>query len=202
MSVFGYAFAADADKLEEQYTELREAGCVIVRGDIEGVRDERNTLLAFLRPGDTLVTPDIACLADDTADFGSCLEALNTAGANLRAIKQAIDAQARPFEFVAFLLRPPLALPAVEVCEAASDKTPDEIPPMAQCDADTKVDETPAPSEPAQTNPPVSSVDASRDKIRRMLGKGKTVPAIATQLGLGRSTVYRVRKELADSGQL
>lgn len=202
MSIFGYAFAADADELEEQYTELLEAGCVIVRGDLEGVRDERNTLLAFLRPGDTLVTPDITRLADDAADFRSCLEALNTAGANLRAIKQAIDAQARPFEFVAFLLRPPLALPAVEICEAATDKTPDEMPPVAQYEADTKVDEIPAPSQPAQTKTPASSVDASRDKIRRMLGKGKTVPAIATQLGLGKSTVYRVRKELAESGKL
>lgn len=99
MSLIGYARVSTHDQdCSVQEAKLHEAGCSIVRsekasGSSREGRTELATVLAFLRPGDTLVVTRIDRLARSLMDLENIVRELANAGIHLKALEQPIDTQ-------------------------------------------------------------------------------------------------------------
>jgi DNA invertase Pin-like site-specific DNA recombinase len=99
MALYGYARVSSADQdyaLQEQ--ALRAAGCEVIRaekasGTVRAGRTELELLLAFLRPGDTLVVTRVDRLARSIKDLQDIVYTLKARGVTLRATEQPIDTQ-------------------------------------------------------------------------------------------------------------
>ena len=99
MALYGYARVSSADQdyaLQEQ--ALRTAGCEVIRaekasGTVRAGRTELELLLAFLRPGDTLVVTRVDRLARSIKDLQDIVYTLKARGVTLRATEQPIDTQ-------------------------------------------------------------------------------------------------------------
>ena len=97
MSVYGYARVSTVDQdLAIQVQALRDAGCDIIRSEkVSGTsrqgREELNTLLQFLRDGDTLIVTRIDRLARSVADLQDIVRELRNRGVDLKATEQPID---------------------------------------------------------------------------------------------------------------
>ena len=95
--VYGYARVSSADQnLTIQKDALRAAGCGTIRSEkISGTsregRKELDTLLDFLREGDTLVVTRIDRLARSIRDLQNLVHDLRARGVTLRATEQPID---------------------------------------------------------------------------------------------------------------
>jgi DNA invertase Pin-like site-specific DNA recombinase len=96
MAIYGYArVSTDDQNLDVQREALKAAGCEVIReekrsGSIREGRTELETLLAFLRPGDTLVVTRIDRLARSMLDFQMIHADLTKRGINLRSTEQPI----------------------------------------------------------------------------------------------------------------
>ena len=94
---YGYARVSTIDQdLTIQRAALKAAGCTVVReenasGSKQAGRAELETLLAFLRPGDTLVVTRIDRLARSMKDLQDIVHDLKERGVALRATEQPID---------------------------------------------------------------------------------------------------------------
>jgi DNA invertase Pin-like site-specific DNA recombinase len=97
MTRFGYARVSTNDQdLTTQIAALKAAGCDPIRhekrsGTSRADRTELDTLLAFLRKGDTLVVTRIDRLARSVADLQDVVRELKAKGAHLKATEQPID---------------------------------------------------------------------------------------------------------------
>lgn len=97
MATYGYARVSTQDQdLSIQEDVLRKAGCEIVRaekvsGSGRNLRPELETLLEFLRPGDTLVVTRIDRLARSIRDLQNIVHDLRGKDVTLRATEQPID---------------------------------------------------------------------------------------------------------------
>jgi len=97
MTMFGYARVSTNDQdLTTQTAALKAAGCDPIRhekrsGTSRADRTELDTLLAFLRKGDTLVVTRIDRLARSVADLQDVVRELKAKGAHLKATEQPID---------------------------------------------------------------------------------------------------------------
>ncbi len=95
--MYGYARVSTADQdLNIQKDALRKAGCETIReekrsGGTRQGRDELDTLLAFLRAGDTLVVTRIDRLARSIGDLQDIVRLLKANGVSLKATEQPID---------------------------------------------------------------------------------------------------------------
>ncbi|WP_343528649.1 recombinase family protein [Sphingomonas sp.] len=96
-TIIGYArVSTDDQNCEIQEATLRAAGCTIVRSEqrsgttVEG-RVELDTILSFIRSGDTLMVTRIDRLARSVADLEKIVAMLKERGAFLRATEQPID---------------------------------------------------------------------------------------------------------------
>lgn len=96
-NIIGYARASTLDQDHSiQEAALRAAGCEVVRMEkksgttMEG-RTELETVLSFLRPGDTLMVTRIDRLARSVADLERIVATVKERGAFLRATEQPID---------------------------------------------------------------------------------------------------------------
>ncbi|MEG3093067.1 recombinase family protein [Sphingomonas sp. PB1R3] len=96
-TIIGYArVSTDDQNCEIQEATLRAAGCTIVRSEqrsgttVEG-RAELDTILSFIRSGDTLMVTRIDRLARSVADLEKIVAMLKERGAFLRATEQPID---------------------------------------------------------------------------------------------------------------
>jgi DNA invertase Pin-like site-specific DNA recombinase len=95
--LYGYARVSTADQdLSIQLAALKAAGCDVVRSEkITGTsregRKELDTLLEFLRKGDTLVVTRVDRLARSIGDLQDIVRALRAKGAALKATEQPID---------------------------------------------------------------------------------------------------------------
>ena len=95
--MFGYARVSTTDQdLTTQIKALKAAGCDPIRhekrsGTSRADRTELDTLLAFLRKGDTLVVTRIDRLARSVADLQDVVRELKAKGAHLKATEQPID---------------------------------------------------------------------------------------------------------------
>ena len=97
MSLYGYARVSTIDQdLTLQENALRAAGCDIVRSEkVSGTRrDGRNELellLAFIRPGDTLVVTRIGRLARSIKDLQDIMCMLKERSVTFKATEQPVD---------------------------------------------------------------------------------------------------------------
>ena len=97
MPAYGYARVSTADQdLALQRETLTAAGCVAIRAEtVSGTstqgRDELRTILDFIQPGDELVVTRIDRLARSIADLQDVVRELKAKGATLRATEQPID---------------------------------------------------------------------------------------------------------------
>ena len=97
MTKFGYARVSTNDQdLTTQLEALKAAGCEPIRaekrsGTSRTGRAELDTLLAFLRKGDTLVVTRIDRLARSVADLQDVVREVKAKGAYLKATEQPID---------------------------------------------------------------------------------------------------------------
>ncbi|MGF7173558.1 recombinase family protein [Azospirillum doebereinerae] len=97
MAVYGYARVSTTDQnLTVQEEALRTAGCDVIRtekvsGTTRNGRAELETLLQFLRPGDTLMVTRVDRLARSIADLQDIVRELRAKGAALKATEQPID---------------------------------------------------------------------------------------------------------------
>ncbi|MDQ1231408.1 recombinase family protein [Sphingomonas sp. SORGH_AS_0879] len=96
-TIIGYArVSTDDQNCEIQEATLRAAGCTIIRSEqrsgttVEG-RAELDTILSFIRSGDTLMVTRIDRLARSVADLEKIVAMLKERGAFLRATEQPID---------------------------------------------------------------------------------------------------------------
>ena len=97
MPLYGYARVSSEDQdLSLQIEKLKAAGCEIIRsekrtGTSRESRRELETLLEFLRPGDTLVVTRIDRLARSVADLQDIVRTLKSKSVSLKATDQPID---------------------------------------------------------------------------------------------------------------
>jgi len=97
MATYGYARVSTTDQdLTVQREALKAAGCEIIREEkVSGTsrqgRDELETLLQFLRPGDTLVVTRLDRLARSMDDLSQIVNELQGRGAALKATEQPVD---------------------------------------------------------------------------------------------------------------
>ena len=97
MAVYGYArVSTTGQDLTVQQEALKAAGCEVIRKEkVSGAsregRKELDTLLEFLRDGDTLVVTRIDRLARSIRDLQNLVHDLQARGVTLRATEQPID---------------------------------------------------------------------------------------------------------------
>lgn len=95
--MYGYARVSTTDQdLAIQEAALVAAGCTVVRaekasGTSRQGRTELETLLQFMREGDTLVVTRIDRLARSMGDLQDIVRAIRAKGASLKATEQPID---------------------------------------------------------------------------------------------------------------
>lgn len=96
-TTIGYArVSSDDQDCSLQEEALRSAGCGIIRsekhtGTTTAGRGELETVLSFMRPGDTLMITRVDRLARSVADLERIVAQLREKGAHLRATEQPID---------------------------------------------------------------------------------------------------------------
>src|SRR4051794_35227460 len=95
--LYGYARVSTTDQdLSLQEAALKAAGCEVIRSEkVSGTsrdgRSELQTLLDFIRKGDTLVVTRVDRLARSIADLQDIVRTLKAKGAALKATEQPID---------------------------------------------------------------------------------------------------------------
>src|SRR5712671_6375218 len=96
-TIIGYARVSTTDQdVSIQEAALRAAGCTIIRAEkVSGTstdgREELQTVLQFLREGDTLVVTRIDRLARSIRDLQNIVHDLKGRGVTLKATEQPID---------------------------------------------------------------------------------------------------------------
>jgi DNA invertase Pin-like site-specific DNA recombinase len=96
-SLIGYARVSTADqKAEIQINRLKAQGCNVIRtekvsGKSRKGRDELETILAFIKPGEALVVVKLDRLGRSTRDVLNLVHELEQKGASLRVLEPAID---------------------------------------------------------------------------------------------------------------
>ncbi|MHA7773328.1 recombinase family protein [Roseibium sp. M-1] len=97
MTKYGYARVSTTDQdLTIQIEALQQAGCEVIRkervsGSSRSGRAELETLLEFLRSGDTLVVTRVDRLARSIGDLQDIVRTLRSKGVQLQATQQPID---------------------------------------------------------------------------------------------------------------
>lgn len=97
MPMYGYARVSTFSQSNDlQVTRLRAAGCDVVRyeavsGRSRVGRTELETVLEFVRPGDTLVVVKLDRLGRSTRDVLNLVHDLESKGAALRVLEPEID---------------------------------------------------------------------------------------------------------------
>jgi DNA invertase Pin-like site-specific DNA recombinase len=175
--LYGYARVSSLDQdLSLQISQLEAAGCDVIRSEkITGTtrdgRKELNTLLDFVRRGDTLVVTRIDRLARSIGDLQDIVRALQAKGAALKATEQPIDTGTPAGK--AFLGM--LGVFAEFETNLRRERQMEGIAKAKKAG----VYKGRKPSIPAA-------------EIRALKAKGVGASEIAKQLGIGRASVYRI----------
>lgn len=175
-SLIGYARVSTEDQdCSIQQTALRSAGCTVIRsekksGTSRDGRTELETVLSFLRPGDTLVVTRIDRLARSVEDLASIIRQLKDKGADLKALEQPVDTSTAAGK--AFLQM----LGVFAEFETALRRER-QMEGIAKAKA-AGVYKGRKPSVPV-------------DEVKRLSAAGVNPSEIAKQLGVGRTSVYR-----------
>ena len=179
MAIYGYArVSSNQQDLTIQEDALRAAGCEIIRSEkVSGTstkgRDELNNLLTFLREGDELVITRIDRLARSIRDLQNIVYELKEKGVILRATEQPISTD-----------------------NAAGKAFLDMLGVFGEFETNLRAERQAEGIEAAKHRGVYKgrrpSIDVDRVKELREEGMGAT--KIAKELGIDRTSVYRVLK--------
>jgi DNA invertase Pin-like site-specific DNA recombinase len=175
-NIIGYARVSSSDQdCSIQEAALRAAGATIIRSEkksgtaLKG-RTELETILDFLRAGDTLMVTRIDRLARSVADLERIVGVVKAKGAFLQATEQPIDTSSPAG--TAFLQM----LGVFAQFETALRRER-QMEGIAKAKAEGRYKGRPA------------TVDAAR--VRELHGEGVSPSEIARRLAIGRASVYR-----------
>lgn len=177
MTVYGYARVSTIDQdLSIQTTALKAAGCEVVRSEkVSGTsregRAELDTMIQFLRPGDTLVVTRVDRLARSIGDLQDIVRELKAKGVSLKATEQPIDtgtAAGKAF----------LDMLGVFAEFETNLRRERQLEGIAKAKAEGVYQGRKATIDPAQ--------------VRALKAEGLGASEIAKRLGIGRASVYRV----------
>jgi DNA invertase Pin-like site-specific DNA recombinase len=181
MTVYGYARVSTIDQdLSIQVDALTAAGCVTVRREkVSGTsrqgRDELRTLMEFAQPGDIIMVTRVDRLARSIGDLQDIVRELKAKGVSLKATEQPID-----------------------TTTAAGKCFLDMLGVFAEFETNLRRErqlEGIAKAKAAgvyEGKGRRRSIDTQQVKVLRDQGMGPS--AIATKLGIDRTSVYRVLK--------
>jgi DNA invertase Pin-like site-specific DNA recombinase len=177
MATYGYARVSSlSQSTEVQVARLRAAGCEVVReeaasGRSRNGRTELDTLLAFIRPGDTLVVVKLDRLGRSTRDVLNLVYELEARGGALRVLEPEIDTS-RP---EGRIILTTLAM-------------------VAEMEAQFIKERQRAGIEAAKAKGVYKGRKRTidRDAVCRLRAEGIGATAIARRLGIGRASVYKV----------
>jgi DNA invertase Pin-like site-specific DNA recombinase len=178
MALYGYARVSTIDQdLTLQEQALRVAGCDVVRAEkVTGTRrtgrTELELLLAFLRPGDTLVVTRIDRLARSIKDLQDIVCELKDRGVTLKAIEQPVDTRTAAGKAFLDML-------GVFAEFETNLRRERQMEGIAQAKAKGVY---------KGRKPSIDPVEVQRLRLEEKLG----ATAIARRLGIGRASVYRV----------
>ena len=176
MALFGYARVSTLDQdVSIQETALRAAGCQTIRserksGSERSARSELQTLLDFLRRGDTLVVTRIDRLARSMKDLQDIVHELKGRGVTLKATEQPINTG-----------------------NAAGKAFLDMLGVFAEFETNLRRERQAEGIEAAKARGAYKGGRAriDHDAIKRLLADGTRPAHVARQLGISRGTVYR-----------
>jgi DNA invertase Pin-like site-specific DNA recombinase len=176
MALFGYARVSTIDQdVGIQEAALRAAGCQTIRsekksGTDRGARTELQTLLDFLRHGDTLVVTRIDRLARSMKDLQDIVHELKGRGVTLKATEQPIDTGT-----------------------AAGKAFLDMLGVFAEFETNLRRERQAEGIEAAKARGVYKGGKARIDPeaIKVLLAEGMKPSHVAKQLGISRGTVYR-----------
>ncbi len=178
MPLYGYARVSTFDQdLGIQRTVLKAAGCKVVRaekasGSRRGGRTELQVLLDFVQPGDTLVVTRIDRLARSLKDLQDIVHELKQKGVALRATEQPVDTGT-----------------------AAGKAFLDMLGVFAEFETNLRRERQLEGIKAAKARGIYKGRKPSinPDELRRLRDEEELSPtAIASRLGIGRASVYRV----------
>jgi DNA invertase Pin-like site-specific DNA recombinase len=177
MTKIGYARVSTHDQdLTIQVEALRAAGCDVIReekasGTTTEGRDELQTVLDFLRPGDVLTVTRIDRLARSIGDLAQIVRQIEAKGAGLACTEQPVDTSTAAGK--AFL-----GMLGVFAEFETNIRRERQLEGIAKAKAEGVYKGRKA------------SIDAER--VRQMHADGAGATAIAKALGIGRASVYRL----------
>ncbi|WP_313591912.1 recombinase family protein [Agrobacterium cavarae] len=177
MTIYGYArVSTNEQDLTIQREALLKAGCELVREEkrsgttVEG-REELDTLMAFMRAGDTLMVTRIDRLARSIGDLQDIVRKLKAKGVALKATEQPID-----------------------TTSAAGKAFLDMLGVFAEFETNLRKERQMEGIAKAKAAGVYTGRKPSIDvaQVRAMHRQGHGATAIAKTLGIGRASVYRV----------
>lgn len=177
MTIYGYARVSTHDQdLTIQREALHKAGCDLVReekksGTTLEDRAELDTLMTFMRSGDTLMVTRIDRLARSIGDLQDIVRKLKAKGVSLKATEAAIDTST-----------------------AAGKAFLDMLGVFAEFETNLRKERQMEGIAKAKVAGVYKGRKASIDaeQVRSLASQGLGATAIAKQLGIGRASVYRV----------
>ncbi|MDJ1464740.1 recombinase family protein [Nitratireductor sp. GZWM139] len=181
--IIGYARTSTTDQkagLEAQKRDLSAAGCTkVFHEELSAVatkRPELDRALDYLREGDTLVVAKPDRLARSTADLLQIATTLDTKGVTLRILSMNVDTSTPTGKLMLTMLGGIAEFERDLMLERQREG-------IAKAKADGKYKGR-APTARAKT-----------DSVIRLKAEGLTGDAIASQLGIGRASVFRILRD-------
>lgn len=179
MPMYGYARVSTLSQSNDlQITRLRAAGCDVVRqeavsGRSRVGRSELETILEFVRPGETLVVVKLDRLGRSTRDVLNLVHELEGKGAALRVLEPEIDTS-RPEGRI----------------------TLTTLSMVAEMELTFIKERQRAGIEAAKAKGVYKGRGRSSDReaVQRLRNEGIGATEIARRLGIGRASVYKVLK--------
>lgn len=177
MTKIGYARVSTVDQdTALQVAALRAAGCDVIReekasGTTTAGRTELATVLAFLRPGDTLVVTRIDRLARSIGDLQVIVRSIRDKGAALACTEQPVDTST-----------------------AAGKAFLDMLGVFAEFETNLRRERQMEGIAKAKAEGVYRGRKATLDagEVRRLAADGVGATEIARRLGCGRASVYRL----------
>jgi DNA invertase Pin-like site-specific DNA recombinase len=175
--MYGYARVSTIDQdLSIQRAALMAAGCTVIRaekasGTSRKGRSELETMLQFLRSGDTLVVTRIDRLARSLRDLQNIVHDLRERGVHLKATEQPVDTST-----------------------AAGKAFLDMLGVFAEFETNLRRERQMEGIQAARARGVYKGRPATieADKVRSLKAEGLGASEIAKRLGIGRASVYRL----------
>ena len=184
MSVIGYArVSSTSQDTAIQIEKLRRAGCELIReekasGRSRDGRSELQTILDFIRPGDTLAVVKLDRLGRSTRDVLNLVHELDEKGAFLRVLEPDISTQG------------PMGKVMLTVLGMVAEMELGFIRERQQAGIKK------AKARGVYRGRPVS---LDHERIRAMHAEGKGASEIARTLGCSRGAIYKALKKQQDA---